>query len=644
MIDTTKGPARERLEPNAAKRLEAAGTLVHDDRRLRSFFFDGRFLTAKDLTREQAYFLTRQADLGRGGGVGVVTGLSVEEGPDPRALRITAGHGVTPSGEAVVIPRELTNVRLDDIPEVQRLDAAFGLAPIPRETARNRSGLYIVALRPVEYTANLVASYPSSVGGARTAQDGDIIEATAITLIPYPDNHAGAGFESRRSRVAHEIFVRNGGLRPPVDALPIAMIALDHGVIRWIDRFLVRREVGSEQTDFLGFGQAPRALREAHLLQYREHLEAVLASRRQVNQGERFAASEHFFTLPPAGPLPAAAVSVDGLESTEVFFPPEVDVELSFVPEDEIGALLAESLFLAPIDLTKTGEELTAVSVLVMVPIPREEMTRALSTLFPTERTTTVKLRATASGLVALRRPGDALKALTLRRTPASLATADATTPQPSLADAVWSGLLSNASTLWYARRKNFPYKAAVVGQPQEVEPPDDAFTAALQEAGLAAEFRALPSRATALGIGRAYELLNSLLRSNVAGARQLFAGAAGELLRQQRVTAESVAAVEKRYTYEGRGGGLALLGRSVTATRLPGAATTIPGPNTLPQEALARASTIAELDRYALAAGKQGAEKVEQLRGIVTRTLKEGRPLDSAVAEIRETLETPRT
>ncbi|NTX67266.1 hypothetical protein HUA74_42115 [Myxococcus sp. CA051A] len=641
MIDTTKGPARERLEPNAAKRLEVAGTLVHDDRRLRSFFFDGRFLTAKDLTREQAYFLTRQADLGRGGGVGVVTGLSVEEGPDPRALRITAGHGVTPSGEAVVIPRELTNVRLDDIPEVQRLDAAFGLAPIPRETARNRSGLYIVALRPVEYTANLVASYPSSVGGTRTAQDGDIIEATAITLIPYPDNHAGAGFESRRSRVAHEIFVRNGGLRPPVDALPIGMLALDHGVIRWIDRFLVRREVGSEQTDFLGFGQAPRALREAHLLQYREHLEEVLESRRQVNQGERFAASEHFFALPPAGPLPAAAVAVSGQESTEVFFPPEVDVELSFVPEDEIGALLAESLFLAPIDLTKTGEELTAVSVLVMVPIPREEMTQALSALFPGERTGTLKLRATASGLVAMRRPGDALKALTLRRTPTALATQ---TTEPSLADAVWSGLLSNATTLWYARRKNFPYKAAVVGQPQDAEPPDDDFTSALKEAGLYTEFRTLPSRASALGIGKAYELLSNLLRDDAAGARHLFAGAAGELLRQQRVTAESVATVEKRYTYEGRGGGLALLAKAPTPRRTTGAKPGASVASTLPQEALARASTIAELDRYALQAGREGAEKVEHLRGIVTRTLREGRTLDSAVAEIRETLETPPT
>jgi hypothetical protein len=630
MFDTTRGPAREQLEPNVVKRLETAGTLVHDDRRLRSFFFDGRFLTARDLTREQAYFLTRQADLGRSGGVGVVAGLHVEDGPDPRSLRVTAGHGVTPSGEVVIIPRDLGSVRLDDIPEIQRLDAAFGLAQIPREVARNRSGLYIVALRPVEYTANPVAQYPSSVGGTRTAHDGDIIEATAITLIPYPDSQAGASFESRRSRVAHEIFVRNGGMRPPVDALPIAMIALDHGVVRWIDKYLVRREVGSEQTDFLGFGQAPRALREAHLLQYQRHLRQVLKERNQLRRGERFAASEHFFTLPPAGPLPAAAV--DAQNFTEVFFPPEVDVELSIIPEDELGALLEESLFLSPIDLTRTGEELTSVSVVILVPVPRETMEQSRSVLFPTETGATAHLRATASGLVARRQPGEALKALTLRRT--TLATT--TLSQSKLADAAWSSLLSSASTLWYARRKNFPYKGSVIGQPVE-EPMEasDEFVMALKDAGLYEEFRTLPQRSTALGIGRTYDILRSMLRSHSAGSRLLFASAAGELLRQKRLNGETVAAVEKRYSYDDRGKGLSILNTASTA----GARTT---ERKIPQESLARSAAAVELDRYALHASKEGPAKLELLRSIVDQTLKEGRPLDEAVARFKKTYEKP--
>ncbi|WP_257446362.1 hypothetical protein [Archangium lipolyticum] len=648
MSDTMNGPAREKLEPAVVSKLETAGILVHDGRRLRSFFFDGRFLTAKDLTREQTYFLTRQADLGRSGGVGVVTGLHVKAGPDPRSLEISAGHGVTPSGEAVVIPKTLANVRLDDIPEIQRLDAAFGLAQIPRETARNRSGLYIVALRPVEYTANPVAQYPSTAGGARTAHDGDIIEATAITLLPYPDSQAGAGFESRRSRVAHEIFVRNGGMRPPVDALPIAMIALDHGVVRWIDTFLVRREVGSEQTDFLGFGQAPRALREAHLLQYQMHLQEVIQDRKQTNRGERFAASDHFFALPPAGPLPVAAVDKN---LNEVFFPPEVDVELSVVPEDELGALLEESLFLSPIDLTRTGEELSSVSVLVLVPVPRREMDQALSTLLPSEKTGTMKLRATASGLVARRQPGEALRLLSIRKSallparataptldaPHSLtAAAESTTSsaQTNLADASWSNLLSNATSLWYVRRRSFPYKPTVVGQVvEEQEALDEDLSSALQEAGLHAEFLTLPTRATSFGVGKSYDLLRTLLRSRSAGYKQLFASAAGELLRQSKLNIDTVKKLEKRYTYEERGKGLSALNAALAKrTRTEHA---------IPLSYLARSKNSVELDKYVTLALKEGKDRFEKIQELVERTVKQGHSLDEAVVEIRKSYDT---
>src|SRR5690348_85774 len=179
MFDPTKGPARYKLNITAVQRLEAAKILIHDDRRLRSFFFDGRFLTAKDLTREQTYFLTRQADLVRSGGIGIISGLRVTMGSSSRSLCISAGHGATPSGEIVVIPKDLPDVRLDDLPAIQRLDAAFGLSSVPTEPARSRSGLYVVALRPVEYTAHPVASYPSSLSTARQVHDGDIIEATA---------------------------------------------------------------------------------------------------------------------------------------------------------------------------------------------------------------------------------------------------------------------------------------------------------------------------------------------------------------------------------------------------------------------------------------------------------------------------------
>ena len=59
-----------------------SSSVILDTRRTRPRFFDGKFLTAADLTQEQSYLLTRQADLGRTLGFGVVDGLRVT-----RALR-----------------------------------------------------------------------------------------------------------------------------------------------------------------------------------------------------------------------------------------------------------------------------------------------------------------------------------------------------------------------------------------------------------------------------------------------------------------------------------------------------------------------------------------------------------------------------
>src|SRR5262245_12212231 len=351
-------PARKRLEQEELDRLQKSGALIVDERRRRPLYFDGRFLAARDLTREQVYFLTRQADLGRAGGAGVVHGLMVLPGATATSIVITPGHGLTPAGESVVLPpaappETSLSFNLADIAEIQRLDAAFGLLPIPRESPRNRSGLFIVALRPVEFTANPIASYPTSITGPRTVEDGDIIEGVVVTLIAYPDEGARNELDQRRARVAREIFVEKSRRGSPASALPLAMIALNRGVVQWIDPYLVRREVGAEQSDVLGLGLSPRALREAHVLQYETHLNDVIRQRAQ--RGLRFAASEHFFALPPAGRMPAAAI--DPVDFTQLFFPPEIDVDLSIIPEDEVAALLEDSFDLQPIDLTLKGDE-----------------------------------------------------------------------------------------------------------------------------------------------------------------------------------------------------------------------------------------------------------------------------------------------
>src|SRR5215207_10728798 len=59
------------------QQLLGASALVLDGLRRRPRYFDGRFLTGADLTRDQDYVRQRQADLARAGGSGVISGLKV---------------------------------------------------------------------------------------------------------------------------------------------------------------------------------------------------------------------------------------------------------------------------------------------------------------------------------------------------------------------------------------------------------------------------------------------------------------------------------------------------------------------------------------------------------------------------------------
>jgi hypothetical protein len=454
MFDASKGSRREVIDQDERERLAASNTLFVDTRRRRPKYFDGRFLTARDLTRDQTYFLTRQADLGRSIGAGVVNGLMVEEGGTATSLHIQPGLGVTPGGEIVSIPARLT-LDLADIPSAQRLNAALGLSLRPLDPARSRTGLFVLALRPVEFTANPIASYPTSITGPRSVEDGEIIEATAATLIPFPDEGDASEWDRRRSRVARQVFVERAMRGLPAGVLPLAMVAVDRNIIQWLDPFLVRRELSVWQGEVLGLGLGTKALRYAHVQQYEAHLQDIVRDR--GTRGQRFAAADHFLALPPVGHLPLAAI--DLTEFSQIYFPPEIEVELSVIPDDEVPVLLDESLTLPPIDLTLTEGEQDSTSVLILVPVDRTRLDELKA------RLTTVRrpFKVAAPGLVAKRLPLELLQGLRLPRV--VLPTVPPANPQDSAwREAVQLAADAGTGLLWYVRRRNLTISAESAG------------------------------------------------------------------------------------------------------------------------------------------------------------------------------------
>lgn len=455
MFDASKGSRREVIDQDEQARLAASNTLFVDTRRRRPKYFDGRFLTARDLTRDQTYFLTRQADLGRSMGAGVVDGLMVAEGETATSLHIEPGLGVTPGGEIVSIPARLT-LDLADIPSTQRLNAALGLSVRPLDPARSRSGLFVLALRPVEFTANPVASYPTAITGPRSVEDGEIIEATAATLIPFPDEGDSTEWNRRRSRVARQVFVERAVRGLPAAVLPLAMVAIDRNIVQWLDPFLVRRELAVWQGEVLGLGLGTKALRYAQVQQYEAQLQDVLRDR--GTRGQRFAAADQFLALPPVGHLPLA--SIDLTDFSQIYFPPEIQVELSVIPDDEVPVLLDESLSLPPIDLTLGEREQDSTSVLILVPVDRTRLDELKA------RLTTIRrpFKSAAPGLVAKRSPLELLQGLRLPRV--VLPPAPVANPQDAAwREAVQSAAEAGTGLLWYVRRRNLSISTEAAGQ-----------------------------------------------------------------------------------------------------------------------------------------------------------------------------------
>ncbi len=356
----------------------ANASAVQGGSQTRPLWFDGRFLAARDLEREQIYFLRRQAEMGRAGGFGVVHGLMVSQGaasgsPNPETIVIQAGNGITPSGALVMIPTDLT-IQLSDLPDEQDLDEQFGLSATPQQPARTRTGLYVIALRPVQFTANPISAYPASIQSPRVAHDGDVVEATAVSLVPYtnPVNNYDASLQ--QAAVARQIFVAGDTGTLSDSLLPLAMISIDRDEIQWVDPYLVRRDSGPLY-DSVRLGLSDPAAQQAFLMQYDAQLQSVVAARTNGN----FSATDYFQALPPAGRFPFDAIDTGNF--SQIFFPQQMNVQLSVIPADELPALIQESMSLPPIDLTLAADVYANLSAFVLFPVPRNNFAALAASL-----------------------------------------------------------------------------------------------------------------------------------------------------------------------------------------------------------------------------------------------------------------------
>lgn len=454
MPNYTTGDNRIVLTQDQVNAAQSNGSLVIDSQRTRPYWFDGRFLAARDLQREQDYFLQRQADLAQAAGFGVMHGLWVDTAAahttsSADVIIVRSGQGITPAGEVVMLPSDIT-LHLSDLPDEQNLDSQFQISRMPKTPLRTRTGLYVLALRPVEFTANPITSYPTSIQGSRTSHDGDIVEATALTLVPFPNpvswaRSSGADASARRAALARQIFLNPTAGLISNSLLPLAMVSLQRGVIEWVDAYLVRRDSGPEYSG-LRLGLTDPATQRAFLMQYDSQLQETVRLRTSSGTSAAFAAADHFQALPPAGRFPLASLSITSQGTTQTFaqsfFPQQMDVRLSIVPVDEVGALIDDSTSLPPIDLTLPANSYADLAVFALIPVPRagfNALKKSLPTLSPT---------TTAPQVLSFRTPTELLR---LYRSPINLRPI---TPSQNTA---WANAIGNQTYGFFIRARSAP-------------------------------------------------------------------------------------------------------------------------------------------------------------------------------------------
>lgn len=314
-----------------------------DPRLTRTHYFDGRLLTAEDLTRDQTYLDQRLRELGRVLGSGVMGGLELTL--DKSVLTLRPGQALTPAGRVLELGKQL-QLNLADSTLRKQLNSG-------KHNYLNRS-LYAVVLRQVEVGTEVAEVFPQDLGSRRDSQYSVSTECVQLALVPLGLALASQSHLQIRARLMREFYGNDSfDNLIPEDAVALGVLAVEENTAKWLDSELLRRPLRTEPS--LGDWQADLSR------QYEKLLTDVLVSR--GNQRNDFHAADYFSLLPPVGTLPRDAI--DPASGRQGYFPEHYQVAIAPVRQSDVELIRAESLDLPPINLLSQEP----VDIMVLVPL-----------------------------------------------------------------------------------------------------------------------------------------------------------------------------------------------------------------------------------------------------------------------------------
>lgn len=348
-------------------------------------FFNGRMLTARDLTREQAANREVTRRLGQAVGEGIAYGLEVSKSTastnEAPVIAVEPGLAVNRQGQTLWL-RDKTDVALVRKASPSAVGVTFSeCLPLQSGTYVAGAGVYLLTVAPAETREGRAVTSALNTGAAPCNTDA-VVSAVQFRLIQIDPPITAAELQDvnhLQNLIAYKCFgvtdtqsfVKNpfgpdltqygllDSLRPNrlTDCdVPLGILywTLSDG-IKFVDMWSVRRRlVDPATTDPWRTITGERRLAEAEamLLQFEDQIEALRLSGVPTHS---IVATDNFTYLPPAGLIPiSSANSLTGF-TYERFFQSVTYREPVFIEGAKVEPLFRSSLSCKPIDLT-SGE------------------------------------------------------------------------------------------------------------------------------------------------------------------------------------------------------------------------------------------------------------------------------------------------
>jgi hypothetical protein len=343
-------------------------------------FFNGRLLSAEDLSREQAASRESRRQLGQAIGDGVAYGFEVSRaaGSGPKAVvTIQPGLAINRNGDALQlpVPVDLSLVRPLEGTN-QRDGAAFSTCtPFQSGVYVTGSGVYLLTVSPAQGREGraTVSGLQNSAAGCNTKY---LVDGVQFRLTQLDFSTAELSDSLRvRNLVAFRCFgiaETQTGLAnpfgPPLHdyglldelrpdrltdcAVPLAVVYWTaEGGLGFIDLWSVRRKPAQNRrsSDWPSLVSDRRLSEaEAMLLQFEDYIQDLRVSE---TSPASLVANRRFGFLPPAGMLPLASRSTPAGFNPVVFFGERASSKIAFLDGDSLRGLMRESLHHEPIGL-----------------------------------------------------------------------------------------------------------------------------------------------------------------------------------------------------------------------------------------------------------------------------------------------------